>query len=279
MTSNNQPSSGKPSMSKGKLGPALAVTAALGAVVGVMLIVALLVDEDFGGAAETVPENTGTAVEGENPLGATTPTPPAEQATPTTGTPTPSSPSSEATTDDAESPSEIAIPVSAMYLVSAVAKVKGLGSTATFVHEIDACHVLVQNCNTEDVAVLPTIEANCGFINPVKFVLEGDGYTKFEPDGFTAGFRANQFNHVSIGVSGDIVAGGYSLGGEGRGNSEQWPIEGGTVQVDGGTYSIVDDGPDRWSVSVTWGGTSIENYSGDEAAGSVQIICIFDVDE
>ncbi|MDH3247551.1 MAG: hypothetical protein OEQ47_01205 [Acidimicrobiia bacterium] len=280
-----------PSKAKRVIGLAT-VAGVLAAVVAVGFIFDLF-PNDSGEAAANLPANAGTAGERENPLGSTAPPPSSDDATPNTGTPTPSSPSSEATTDDStggDDPipegDEVSLEPQEMVLVSASAEVTGFGSSVFFKAGPGALNAPTDFLDPEggpypgtDSAVVEVVDANCLFTTKIVLVQGGPDespHFKFAPQGFGAGFRANQFNHVSIGVSDGIVAGGFSFGGEGRGNSQQWPIEGGGFNVEAVDFPAHPvEGQYVLAVRVTWSGTSIENYTGEESAGNVVITCVW----
>ena len=259
---------------------ALAGTA-FAVVVGGALLIGELFDDDSGEPAANPPPAAGPSGEKENPLGPTTPPPPSSDETvpPTTGPPNPSSATSLPCSAD-ENCLELSIPPPAMILIDALAQVRGFGSDVDFKWSDPEFGSGLKT--TGDQAVLKSIEASCLLIRPIVVnITPGIGgpvpISKFEPEGLTAGLRANQFNHVSIGIAGGIVAGGFSMGGEGRGNSQQWPIEGGTFEVET-FYDDVLDTPDKFTLLVRWSGTSIENYTGEEGAGTVGFACIFAVE-
>jgi hypothetical protein len=255
-------------------------------VVGVVaagFVVGALLDDDSGEPAASPPANGGTAGDRDNPLGSTTSAPPSGDATPITATPAPSSSTSlscDAETDDCGDPpiTEIALLPPKMVLVGATAEVRGFGSSVLFRHQSN------KEPEDADISEVSAFDAVCGFTNPVVLDVSGPSEgvaVKLAPDGFTAGLRANQFNYVSIGVSGGIVAGGFSAGGEGRGNSQQWPIEGGSFQIDDVSYTeggLLLGALDAFEFTATWSGTSIENYTAEESAGTVRFFCKFAID-
>ncbi len=126
-------------------------------------------------------------------------------------------------------------------------------------------------------------QASCGFTGGVVVYLGGEVASGlFEPTSFSAALFADANNHVSIAAVDGVVTGGFSTGGEGRKNHQEWGFSGGdlklsVVQVDETTVEV--DEQDRDAVALglvaTWSGTSTENFTGDEAAGTVTFTCVF----
>lgn len=275
---------------------------------GVLLVVvagAFLLSELFDDDSEPTanqPENVGTAGEVPNPLGSTPPPPTSnEEAAPaTTGPAASSNPSDEATAGTGPLPDEIVLSSPEMVLIRGFAWAAGLGTPALFGYYPEgitsreewkeACEEreklegeeAARRCRElADENVLEAVDASCAFIAP--FVVRGlstdTPLVTFDPEGFVASFRTNQFNHISIGVSGGITTGGYSFGADGRGNSEQWPLQGGTFRMISPSYREVKDAPDEFGAFFHWSGSSVENYTGEEATGEVGIVCEWAVND
>jgi hypothetical protein len=156
-----------------------------------------------------------------------------------------------------------------MQLESASAEVTGMGSSVLFGIGSD-----IYFPADPETAVIEVQDAVCELTNPFTLSVTDESGFNIAPDGFTAGFRANQFNHVSIGVSEGVIAGGFSIGGEGRGGSQQWPIEGGNFELVA-AFQGPWDFNETFFLVATWTGLSLENYSSEEAAGKVRIACEF----
>jgi hypothetical protein len=202
----------------------------------------------------------------------------------TTGPPVSDSDAPGATDQEGET----TVTPKALALVEAGAVVTGLGEDARFFTEGYAGYQLDDEPNRYfdpelDFQRISLQDASCTLVNPFKLDLSADlaqPFPDLNPDGFTAGIRADQFNRVSIGATEGTVVGGFAIGDEGRDNSRQWEIHGGSLVVElDRIQDFVGDSSDPFAksmwITATWTGMSTENFTGEEAEGSIMFTCLF----
>jgi len=196
-------------------------------------------------------------------------------------------------------------------LVYAEAVVKGIGGGANYVYLSDEELRQTWDGLTDDVirwgedqdivfagGENPTPEytlvddGGCQLFQPLLYESTTDEWIASTGNNlFNAFFRYSQAEYLSLADNGDNVHGGFARGGVRRDESQQWDIF-----KDGGLFYEVDSfvmeedtlGQDLWIGDATppgnlnavfvhagWAGRSIENFSGEEADGFVEVGCIF----
>ncbi len=216
-------------------------------------------------------------------------TPAANQAEPTADSGQ-SSNGASPTTTAGDSDAEVTIDPSTLVLAWVEVQVRGIGGGGSYVHYPDPGIRQAAEESLEEVlaegdgyAVVRPIEGEpevqfvddggCVLAQPFNIVTE-DGKLSLVGENvvFDAYVRYSQTEHVSLADNGSNAHGGFAKGGVGRDESEQWEIFG--------------DGPLLYSmpstahlgylvVAARWAGTSIENFSGEEAGGIVEAACVF----
>lgn len=181
----------------------------------------------------------------------------------------------QSSTPGATAPFTLVVIPESLVLDSATATIRGLGQDATFYTGARPARF------PEEVVEYGPGEGTCFVTGPLVIYWSGEAESvEFQMETFGAGFRVDNNNHVSIQAardeSGDIVVvGGYSYGSEGRGNSDQWSVQFGDLEL-AWQIAPLNDGPlVTLSVVATWTGESIENFSGEESSGRIDITCTF----
>jgi hypothetical protein len=147
------------------------------------------------------------------------------------------------------------------------------------------------------------MEGGCVFVQsywPGLVAAVGDHYERGltllaigpEPVGFQASFNASPFESLGIlhDHANDVIAGGYKFGGTGRrGEGEQWSIGSREARIE---YSLVTYSGEPLHppfaiqgglvlvpvvVRAEWTGESIENWTGAESVGRVEVTCAYAV--
>jgi hypothetical protein len=181
-------------------------------------------------------------------------------------------------------------------LVGASARVAGLGPSRAYVWGKEGEEDFVQVAtfgalDNKGVSVLDQEDVSCTFLPGSDFVLQGTTIRlESGEDTFTASFFASQTESLSIGSNAEgLVTGGFSTGDGSRNNSQQWPIVGDGWSAFGASpIENVENDPfadptafdprfDGFAISAEWSGESVENFSGEEAAGSITVSCFFAV--
>ena len=194
------------------------------------------------------------------------------------------------TTPATDSNAEFTIDPSTLVLAWVEIQVRGIGGGGSYVHYPDPALRQAAEESLEEVlaegdgyAVVRPIEGEpevklvddggCLLAQPLKAVTE-DGNVTLVSDNvvFEAHVRYSQAEHVTLADNGSNALGGFAKGGVSRDESEQWEIFG----VGPLLYSVSSTAHlGYFVVGAQWSGTSIENFSGVEAAGSVEAACVF----
>lgn len=195
-----------------------------------------------------------------------------------------SAPPAQTTANEDETPTtgvEVVILPSEMILVGASAEVTGFGTGAFFEYGLSPKdHVEGTAADLLAAPALKADAASCTLVRP--FTLSGipnpdKASSDIDPAGFDAALTSDANNYVSVGATSGVVTGGFSIGGEGRGNSQQWPLDGGSLHVE--LYFDATPAENWITVVATWSGISTENFSGEEASGGVSFACLFQIAE
>ncbi len=216
----------------------------------------------------------------------------ANQAEPATDSGQPTDGATSPTTQG-QSEGEITIDPSTLALVWVEIQVRGIGGGGSYIHYTDprareAAELALEEVLAEGDGYIVVTEPSegepeiqlvddggCFLAQPVTIVYDDftdDLWVENQNMLFNAHARYSQTEYVSLADNGNNAHGGFAKGGVGRDESQQWEIF-----SDGPLYYKVEATPSLgyFILGAKWTGTSIENFSGEEAAGVVEVACVF----
>lgn len=189
-----------------------------------------------------------------------------------------------------DSDAEVTIDLSTLILAWVEVQVRGIGGGGSYIYypvpEIrQQQEELLEEILAEgdDYFVVRPVEGEpevtivddggCLLVQPLSVVFASDGVGLVNENMiFQANVRYSQGEYVSLANNGSNTHGGFAKGGVRRDESKQWDIYG-----DGPLLYKVQAPAELGYVVVgaRWAGKSVENFSGEEADGIVEVACFF----